>query len=187
MEERPMTVFVTEPKQRGKGMLKPEAVREPYTSGDYLDHLIRAHPDAIYYTDDTSEWDAAPTVTTTVEHQIFAFGHAMIPLFGQSDPSGSDGYTPGAWDEVRAAYLDGHLSEAAYETLREAVIPPVGADEREAGKLRSRSAVSPVFKSRKTAQAMLALRDFKTGEAEVRTRTVTTSTTPWTTLTEESK
>lgn len=28
-----------------------------------------------------------------------------------------DGYLPGAWDEVRSAYLDGHISESAYTAL----------------------------------------------------------------------
>jgi hypothetical protein len=28
-----------------------------------------------------------------------------------------DGYLPGAWDEVRSAYMDGHISEQAYTAL----------------------------------------------------------------------
>ena len=41
-----------------------------------------------------------------------------MELFGQSDPNGGDGYVPGAWDEVRAAFMDGHISQEAYEVLR---------------------------------------------------------------------
>lgn len=41
-----------------------------------------------------------------------------MDLLGKSDPDGSDGYVPGAWDEVRAAFMDGHISEEAYEVLR---------------------------------------------------------------------
>lgn len=41
-----------------------------------------------------------------------------MKLFGQHDPAGGDGYVPGAWDEVVAAYLDGHISEEAYDLLQ---------------------------------------------------------------------
>jgi hypothetical protein len=44
-----------------------------------------------------------------------------MQLFGQSDPKGGDGYVPGAWDQVRAAYLDGHITEEAYEVLHRAM------------------------------------------------------------------
>lgn len=40
-------------------------------------------------------------------------------LFGETAPDGQDGYVPGAWDEVRQAYMDGHITEEAYEVLRE--------------------------------------------------------------------
>jgi hypothetical protein len=40
-----------------------------------------------------------------------------MELFGQTDPKGGDGYIPGAWDQVRRAYLDGHITEEAYEIL----------------------------------------------------------------------
>jgi hypothetical protein len=46
-----------------------------------------------------------------------------MELFGQTDPLGGDGYIPGAWDEVRHAYLDGHISTEAYEVLHRAVQP----------------------------------------------------------------
>ena len=46
---------------------------------------------------------------------------AGMDLFGQGDPAGGDGYVPGAWDEVRSAYLDGHISTEAYEVLHRAV------------------------------------------------------------------
>lgn len=45
-----------------------------------------------------------------------------MELFGQSDPNGGDGYIPGAWDEVRAARLDGHISPEAYEVLHKVVV-----------------------------------------------------------------
>jgi hypothetical protein len=38
-------------------------------------------------------------------------------LHGTHDPDGGDGYLPGAWDEVRSAYLDGNISESAYQAL----------------------------------------------------------------------
>lgn len=46
-----------------------------------------------------------------------------MPLHGQSDPTGGDGHLPGAWDEVRSAYLDGHISATAYDALRRALPP----------------------------------------------------------------
>lgn len=46
-----------------------------------------------------------------------------MQLFGVSDPGGGDGYVPGAWDEVRSAYLDGHITDEAYEVLFRAVQP----------------------------------------------------------------
>lgn len=49
-----------------------------------------------------------------------------MTLFGLSDPTGGDGYIPGAWDEVRSAYLDGHISEEAYELLHGAIHGPKG-------------------------------------------------------------
>jgi hypothetical protein len=42
-----------------------------------------------------------------------------MKLFGESDPNQGDGYVPGAWDEVRRAFMQGHISEEAYEVLRE--------------------------------------------------------------------
>lgn len=36
---------------------------------------------------------------------------------------GNDGYEAGAWDEVRSAYLEGYISEAAYQTLQTALPP----------------------------------------------------------------
>jgi hypothetical protein len=46
-----------------------------------------------------------------------------MELFGESDPAGGNGYVPGAWDEVRAAFLDGHITTEAYEMLHAAVQP----------------------------------------------------------------
>jgi hypothetical protein len=54
------------------------------------------------------------------EQELREAGAAM-KLFGESDPSGGDGYVPGAWDEVREAYLDGHISEEAYEVLHRVI------------------------------------------------------------------
>ena len=45
----------------------------------------------------------------------------MMELRGQHDPNGGDGYIPGAWDEVRSAHLDGHISAEAYEVLHRAL------------------------------------------------------------------
>jgi hypothetical protein len=52
-----------------------------------------------------------------------------MTLEGQSDPSGGDGYIPGAWDEVRRAWADKHISDEAYDVLHEALFgprPPAG-------------------------------------------------------------
>lgn len=47
-----------------------------------------------------------------------------MQLFGESDPSPiGGGYIPGAWDEVRRAYLDGHITQEAYDLLFNAMIP----------------------------------------------------------------
>lgn len=117
-----MTVFVTQPAKRGNRMFKPLVVAYPYDSGDSMHWLISRHPDAIYYTDDTSEWDAAPVTETHIEYQIVAHGGL---------------------------------------------------------------AVSPVVTDAITAQHILSTRDFAPGEAEVRSRIVTTITTQW--KIEESK
>ena len=45
----------------------------------------------------------------------------MMELFGQSAPDGQDGYVPGAWDEVRGVFLDGLISDRAYEALYRAL------------------------------------------------------------------
>lgn len=43
-----------------------------------------------------------------------------MKLFGTHAPGEQqDGYLPGAWDEVRSAYLDGHVSEEAYDVLQQ--------------------------------------------------------------------
>lgn len=39
-------------------------------------------------------------------------------LHGEHAPDGQDGYAPGAWDEVRQAHMDGHISAEAYDLLR---------------------------------------------------------------------
>ena len=45
-----------------------------------------------------------------------------MKLYGEHSPhEQDDGYLPGAWDEVRAAFMDGHISEEAYDLLREAL------------------------------------------------------------------
>lgn len=51
-----------------------------------------------------------------------------LELFGRSDPRGSDGYRPGAWDQVRAAFLDGHITEEAYEIVRQALMAALTVD-----------------------------------------------------------
>jgi hypothetical protein len=46
----------------------------------------------------------------------------MMKLHGEYGPNAlDDGYIPGAWDEVRRAVMDGHISPQAYEVLREAL------------------------------------------------------------------
>lgn len=68
-------------------------------------------------------FEAEPMVWWTPDHVADVLG--LPPgVEGRSDPTGGDGYVPGAWDEVRSAYLDGHISAAAYDALRALVIPP---------------------------------------------------------------
>jgi hypothetical protein len=43
-----------------------------------------------------------------------------MELFGQHAPGEQqDGYIPGAWDEVRNAFMDGRISEEAYEVMQQ--------------------------------------------------------------------
>jgi hypothetical protein len=45
-----------------------------------------------------------------------------MKLYGETSPlPQGDGYIPGAWDEVRRANMDGHISDEAYELLRVAL------------------------------------------------------------------
>jgi hypothetical protein len=44
-----------------------------------------------------------------------------MKLNGETDPTGGDGYVRGAWDEVMSAFMDGHISEEAYELLARAI------------------------------------------------------------------
>lgn len=68
-------------------------------------------------------WTEAATVA------LAAVGVIPPGVEGRSDPNGGDGYVPGAWDEVRSAYLDGHISGAAYDALRARFFPPgMGSD-----------------------------------------------------------
>jgi len=42
-----------------------------------------------------------------------------MKLHGEHAPGEQqDGYIPGAWDEVRQAFMDGHISEEAYTLLQ---------------------------------------------------------------------
>lgn len=61
-----MTIYVTEAKQRGKGMTKPQALPERYQSGEYLHHLVETHPDAIYFSDNLLEDGLLPTPPTAI-------------------------------------------------------------------------------------------------------------------------
>lgn len=58
-----------------------------------------------------------------------------MELRGQHDPTGGDGYIPGAWDEVRNAHLDGHISAKAYEILHRSLA--------QVGDVRSRKQMIP--------------------------------------------
>ncbi|NUS02075.1 MAG: hypothetical protein HOV97_05870 [Nonomuraea sp.] len=53
-----------------------------------------------------------------------------MDLFGKSDPTGGDGYIAGAWDEVGDAFMDGHISDEAYEALRAALNTRIEITER---------------------------------------------------------
>lgn len=44
-----------------------------------------------------------------------------MKLNGVFGPELDDGYKPGAWDEVRQAFMDGHISPQAYDVLYEAL------------------------------------------------------------------
>jgi hypothetical protein len=55
-----------------------------------------------------------------------------MKLRGQHDPAGGDGYIPGAWDEVRAAFLDGHITDEAYECLHRTLAQLDEVPERKA-------------------------------------------------------
>jgi len=45
-----------------------------------------------------------------------------VKLHGEFGPNDlDDGYIPGAWDEVRRAVMDGHISPQAYDLLRDAL------------------------------------------------------------------
>ncbi len=41
--------------------------------------------------------------------------------FGEGAPDGSDGYLPGTWDQLTAAYAEGLLSKGEYDEVRSAV------------------------------------------------------------------
>jgi hypothetical protein len=46
-----------------------------------------------------------------------------MELFGTKAPGGEEGYEPGAWDEVRHAFLTRAISEEAYTTLHRVISP----------------------------------------------------------------
>jgi hypothetical protein len=61
-----------------------------------------------------------------------------VKLYGEFAPGEQqDGYVPGAWDEVRRAYMDGHITAEAYELLRKALgerVTPRQAVKEESGR-----------------------------------------------------
>lgn len=56
-----------------------------------------------------------------------------MKLFGETAPDGTDGYVPGAWDEVMHAYIHGRISKEAYRVLQAKVFEkshPAGMIDR---------------------------------------------------------